>query len=531
MTMTMPSSQLLDRIFESDPSTLQFNGEHAAKAYADLGIDRHDLFEHACRTEALVRSFAGDAIPEQAIQMVWVHDVFDRFWNTDSPKYTLERYEAAKYVLLDMLTERRYTEEQINYCLSILHDMVEAERASGEHRTEMARMAALGGEHQGLDIVSMLSNGYKGTIPAEAWQAAEPYIMFEYMDSFLRDTNIESLGIKACELLDNMRHPSSRRESAMLQDVLEAESFYAPILEVIGFDGLASSLRGVSHVIRLEKSGRSDLVEQSREILGNIREVGIDTIAFGVFGEWKRGGYINSVAVDTQTGEIPVIVGDGVIINNNGTADIKYRVKTEGSLASKLDKYEGTEPKDIVGFTVISDDITTSARNFADFITERMPYLGGTVAKGKSEPFFVQGSVEYVEAVRAGLRAKGICEEIIQFEPQTAKEVEKDGQRKLEVAKATVLMDSIPVEVQFLTRDERQEARKGEVAHIIYKYFESFKKIGKELSADEKRTIIAKAKKVLEMMHARKYDLNKDSLMVNGRSSDGGLSVGVALAA
>jgi (p)ppGpp synthase/HD superfamily hydrolase len=89
----------------------------------------------------------------------------------------------------------------------------------------------------------------------------------------------------------------------------------------------------------------------------------------------------------------------------------------------------------------------------------------------------------------------------------------------------------VPVEVQFLTHAERQEARTGEVAHIIYKYFRYLEKIGSELTAEQKRMMVEEAMTVLKSMHARKDHLNPHSLGVNERSLEGGARVEYALSA
>ena len=530
---TMPSIESYQRPVETEPVRLPFGAEKAAEVYAELGIDREDLFEHAKKTESLVRSFAGSEMPEEAIQMVLVHDVFDRFWNRESSKCTKERQEAAKYVLLDMFTEKLFSEEQVRYCLCILHDMVKVEKASGEHRLHMAKEADTDNGLLSRETISMLSEKYEDVVSKEAWSTTEPYIKFKGMDEFLGGTNIEALVIKACELVDNMRHPSSQRESALLQDVLEAESFYAPILEVIGFDGLASTLRGEAHYIRLMRCECADVLKSASEILDGIEEIGIDTIAEDVFGSWKRSKCLSSVGVDASTGKTPVTVGDLKIANQYGDATVKYRIKTVGSLADKFERYGGEVPKDIVGFTVISADEESSARNFANFIIERMPELTGTRAKNKESSFFVQGSEDYVNTVRKILEAqKDIDMDLIQFKPQSKEQEKNEGHRKLKVSKVTLKTQSgVPVEVQFLTQDERKEARTGEVAHIIYKYFTYLEKIGKQPTAKQKREMIEEAKKVLEDMHERRGKLNPHSLRVNAQSLDGEREVEYALAA
>lgn len=532
--------QLLE--FESDFERLKFEGRSAANVYAELGIDRNDLFEHAERAESLVRAYAGNDMPEEAIQMALVHDVFDRFWNTTSTKSTFDRRESAKYILLDMFTEKYFAANQVDYALGILHDMVKVEQESGKHRSEMAKEARKdkGQKTISTEVINMLTDKYEGDIPKNVWETIEPYIDFEHMDNFLHDTNIESLVIKACELVDNMRHPSSTRESAILQDVLEAESFYAPILEVIGYDGLASSLRSEAHCIRLMKQDKSEVLKTATEELEKIEHLGIDSIANEVFGDWRVNGCINAVGIDSLTDKVPVTVGDCMIkTKNSNNIDVKYRIKTVGSLADKMERYGKEMPKDIVGFTVISNNEEDSARDFADFIIDRMPEMTETIAKNKQKAFFVQGSEEYIGMIRQILEEKlknqlsdgRKLEDLVEFKAQSPGQLEEAGHRKLNVAKVTMqTKQGVFVETQFLTKKEREAARTGEVAHIIFKYFRQLEKIGKDVSAQEKRAIVEQATKVLGSVHNRRLFMNRHNLQVNERSIRGAEAVAFALA-
>jgi len=486
-------------------------------------------FEHAKRTASLLSAFAGDKIPEEAMQLALVHDVFDRFWHKESSKHTPQRAEAAQMILLDMMTEQRFTDKQINYILCQLHDMVKTEQASGKHRVSMAGEAHMRGGMSG-HVAAILSEKYRGTIDSMVWQATEPYIDFVEIGDFLCDTNIEAVLTKAVELLDNMRKPSSGRESALLQDILEAESFYAPILEVLGVDGLASALRGEAHTIRLTKQGRGHLVDAARNELTRIRNIGIDKITGEVFGGWSAGECRNAVGYDEEAGEVPVIVGDSTVWPSSGAAAVKYRIKTVGSLANKLDRYEGAMPADLVGYTVISSDQRASAANFADFIVECMPGLEGTCdKKTKKSPFYVYGSSEYVNIVRQALVNRGVDPDICQLDPRAERDIEDKGYRKLEVAKATLrTSDGVPVEVQFITEAERAESRTGEVAHIIYKYLNQ---CSGTMTRDRARQVVAEAKRILRDMWERRTYLSPNNLDVNERSLAGGQSVAVALAA
>ena len=71
----------------------------------------------------------------------------------------------------------------------------------------------------------------------------------------------------------------------------------------------------------------------------------------------------------------------------------------------------------------------------------------------------------------------------------------------------------VPVEIQFITKDERRRARTGEVSHIAYKYLQSqgFGKDNLEKETTRQRVermkIVSLAKEVLGDLHKRRYDM------------------------
>src|SRR5690606_25202348 len=147
------------------------------------------------------------------------------------------------------------------YLRVVLHGLVRTENASGLHRSGVAARSAMSSREilpEDVEHISEIISGkYKGKLPPETWSVAQPYLDFKHIGEFIDTIDIDSIFIKGCELADNLLYPASDRESAKLQDVLEAESFYAPILELLKFDGLASLLRSRAHMVRLEMRGET----------------------------------------------------------------------------------------------------------------------------------------------------------------------------------------------------------------------------------------------------------------------------------
>lgn len=487
--------------------------------------ERKDLVAHAERTMKLVKEFAGLKLPPEAIHAVLLHDVVDRFHNRDSQKCTPERRQAAGLALADVFTNpgTGMTCEQGLYVASLLADLIATEKASGRHRLQVANTIP-------ENIREIITDRYEGSVPAEAWRQIEPFVDVEQMAEFLDKTNIEAVIIKACELLDNMCHPSSSRESAKLQDVLEAESFYAPLCEVMGFDGLAASLRSQAHIIRLKGQGKRKLIEEIREQYETIRQVGVRNLVNTIFGTEK----VKTKAVVGPRSEEScpnrsIHIGD-FLAQNGKEVEGKYRLKTVGSWAAKVhearqnDKPEYT-PMDVLGLTVISDTVKDQARDFVEFLQWRIdmnPAFQLKKADSKSKAICVQGTVDYVNAVRWEMWQHGFDIGRCEFAIQDDESVKQCGQ-KYQVSKVTFLMDhpeldkGVPVEVQFVTKAERQRSRTGEVAHIIYKYIRQLER--KRPVPDEEKHFIAQTmSRLLKQIHQRR-DYASHDLMVNERST------------
>lgn len=487
--------------------------------------ERKDLMAHAERTMKLVEEFAGLKLPPEAIHAVLLHDVVDRFHNRDSQKCTPERRQAAGLALADVFTNPKIdmTCAQVSYVASLIADFIAVEEASGQHRLQVANTIP-------ESIREIITDRYEGSVPAEAWRQIEPFVDVEQMAEFLDKTNIEAVIIKACELLDNMRYPSSSRESAKLQDVLEAESFYAPLCEVMGFDGLAASLRSQAHIIRLKGQGEHDLIEEIREQYKTVRQVGVRNLVNTIFGTEE---VVTEAVVGLRSEEScpnrSIHIGD-FLAQNGKEVEGKYRLKTVGSWAAKVHearqngKPEYT-PMDVLGLTVISDTVKDQARDFVEFLQRRIdmnPAFQLKKANSKSSAIYVQGTVDYVNAVRWEMWQHGFDIGRCEFAIQDDESVKQRGQ-KYQVSKVTFLMDhpelnkGVPVEVQFVTKAERQRSRTGEVAHIIYKYIRQLER-QRSVSDEEKLFIAQTMSRLLKQIHQRR-DYASHDLMVNERST------------
>ena len=477
--------------------------------------EREDFKDHAYRVYKIVKAYTSDDLPPEAASLSLIHDVADRMFNKKSTKYNDTWARNATDALYEFMDDENISHDQLKYSACLLADMVEIEQNAAHHRKLMAKIAEEESNDDYREAYSLIAERYMGKVSPDQWRVAQPLLDLDHMRMGMDKVNIEAFIIKGAEIMDNLQYPSSKRESAVLQDVLEAESFYAPILEAMGYEAFAAELRSVAKVRRLIGQGKEDLVKSAKETQDRILQVGMDKIADKIFG--VNDGTINyAIRKDEDSGEYSTHMGEFAADTKYGNMVAgNWRIKTVGSLADKLKGGDGI--MDIVGMMVISTDPETTACDFAHFIADRLKEFRPVCARSKNRPVYIQGTKEYVDAVEQNLRELGVGSDEYLVKIDTDEKREQRGYSIYEISKVTFAVDiddvEVPVEIQFITKDERRRARTGEVSHIAYKYLQSqgFGKDNLEKETTRQRVermkIVSLAKEVLGDLHKRRYDM------------------------
>lgn len=492
--------------------------------------EREDFKDHAHRVYKIVKAYTGDDLPPEAASLSLIHDVADRMFNKKSTKYNDTWARNAADALYGFMDDENISHDQLKYSACLLADMAEIEQSAAHHRRLMAKIAEEESNDDYREAYSLIAERYMGKVSPDQWRVAQPLLDLDHMRMGMDKVNIEAFIIKGAEIMDNLQYPSSKRESAVLQDVLEAESFYAPILEAMGYEAFAAELRSVAKVRRLIGQGKEDLVKSAKEIQDRVLQVGMDKIADKIFG--VNDGTINyAIRKDEDSGEYSTHMGEFAADTKYGNMVAgNWRIKTVGSLADKLKGGDGI--MDIVGMMVISRDRETTACDFAHFIADRLKEFRPVCARSKNRPVYIQGTKEYVDAVEQNLRELGVGSDEYLVKIDTDEKREQRGYSIYEISKVTFAVDiddvEVPVEIQFITKDERRRARTGEVSHIAYKYLQSqgFGKDNLEKETTRQRVermkIVSLAKEVLGALHKRRYDMkaskNTGDLGLNPKS-------------
>ncbi len=480
--------------------------------------EREDFKDHAHRVYKIVKAYTGDDLPPEAASLSLIHDVADRMFNKKSTKYNDVWARNAANALYEFMDDENISHDQLKYSACLLADMAKIEQSAAHHRKLMAEIAEEKSNDNYRETYLLVAERYAGEVSPDQWKVAQPLLDLNHMRLKMDKVNIEAFIIKGAEIMDNLQHPSSKRRSAVLQDVLEAESFYAPILEAMGYEAFAAELRSVAKIRRLIGQDKEDLVKSAKEIQGRVLQVGMDKIADKIFG--VNDGTINyAIRKNEDSGEYSTHMGEFAADTKYGNMVAgNWRIKTVGSLADKLKGGDGI--MDIVGMMVISRDRETTACDFAHFIADRLKEFRPVCARGKNRPVYIQGTKEYVDVVEQNLRELGVGSDEYLVKIDTDEKCEQRGYSIYEISKVTFAVDiddiEVPVEIQFITKDERRRARTGEVSHIAYKYLQS-KGFGKDnleeetaSQRDNRMMIVNLAEEVLGALYKRRYDM-KDS--------------------
>lgn len=439
--------------------------------------ERKDFRDHAERVAQLVDSFAGDMVPKQAIIAAAAHDLADRV-HPYGRKYAAEN-RMAQVALMDILTgPTTHGTADVYYTTTLLSDMVALESKMDEVRTRMSwKQVQQGDITPGL--ASALVHDRPDALPPGIWEQIPPELNLQDKLEFMEQTNVEAVLIKSCEMIDNLQDPGQRSGSSLLRDIVEVESYLAPLVEIMGFEGLSAAMRSEAIITRFKATGKEQVIGAAREQIDQIREAGVEAAVSKVLTLGRPEASRDQVATHRVVKEIPgkrpVVMGEFAVEADDGTLLAgNYRLKTVGSLAKKIDRENLHQPMDMLGMMVIADDQQELIDQYVAFASQMIDSddIQLEAAASHDRALYAQGSSEFTGQLEQRMHAAGLLEQVEIKTDDPAKR-EQRGHGIYEVAKMTFYMQhgdiSVPTELQFVTKQERDRARLGEVSHIGYK--------------------------------------------------------------
>lgn len=464
--------------------------------------ERDDFIDHAYRTKAIVERYAGDEVPDIVAHLALIHDVVGRMYEDSvASKSGKEdsirlRRSLASSIVADILTqpgvEMNTTDSTNSYVLCVLGDTVELEAMAEQYREQIADSE----EHSSF-VEALKNHSDYQPIEPHVWLIESPQLDIDHLTETCESVNIEAIVIKAAEMLDNIIHPP-KNERALLQDILEIETFHAPLCEVLGLSSLAMQLRSEARMRRLERAGHQDIVSRAKSLREIAVQAGLASILETVYGQPLEGGTINRDIVD----DTKVVK----MSRTDTTNHLLSRIKASGSLAEKL-RRDPRLPMDLVGLTLVLENETEVGEIMADTlrVLDQNPLVTLEPAPSKDTPIYIQGDASYIKTVQ-GLTGT---------EHSNLVQVREADDGAYRVAKITCTVEHqlglIPLEVQFMAHNDHYNGWLGTAAHIFHKH-------GGDISHGERIRLA----KLLERINVRMTKIDKKGLYVNERSRPSG---------
>ncbi|PID30605.1 hypothetical protein CSA80_00915 [Candidatus Saccharibacteria bacterium] len=490
-----PGSMMPEKVVMKDAFALEFD---TLNAYYKHVVKNERVRQHPLRTAAILNDFAPGFLGPDVYRAALLHDIGQAATQTQSEnvfapnaKRTLLLYYGKRAQLEEreaVYSLNRSQSESVESGWEFTHTLL-SELDVVEKFSEENRHADFGKSEE----IQQILHGKAEPASKDIWLEPASLTRMTRMLELLKTVQVESVLIKAAEMIDNLQHPPNDA-GAVFRDVHDAESFYIPLLEIMGMDGMASALRNETYSTRLRNSGHGAFLEKANELLAclsgrdNTLSSIHDLLATLNVGEFDLDHAIQDATQHgMKYGTIELQMPD-----QEDTVRAIWRIKSPGSLAMKLLDYVKTSgasedeqraklaaleiiPADIVGLTFVADNPNRLAGLFtqmANAISDS-PDIEMTHGKRRTESLQIRGVEEFRRLMAGALLTGDAGAGMPRSEPHyVLSDVdiqEDDGPDAYNVAKFTCLKEGIRTEVQFMTEEDRISTRIGVQAHVLYK--------------------------------------------------------------
>jgi len=441
-------------------------------------------------TTALIADFCDEYLSPRAYTAAMLSPILEA---ATAPDTAAQAREALR-VYANSTSE---TEEEKRYVIGLASDRPVI--ADFWHKSVASRYSA------DPELQSLLQSHKPTEVSIKHWGVHSKSIEPRYINELASSVNLESLLIKAGELLAQLDPSTATNDSQTLDRAHQAEALLAPLCEIIGFDALAMALYSHVHVLRAMFTGNIAPLQRAQEIIserGDKEQVDKDVEALFsvVFGDSIHEQIIKHGA------EHGIMMGEGVCTSDY--LRVNWRLKSVGSLAKKLStRSHENIPLDILGATVTTHNVPQIAARLKRILerSDSDERITLTPTSERDKAIHVKGPREYIEAIREGL---GFESEYAMRQVIDVVEVDKGAHR---VCKVTLIFaqpeesdqperPDLRTEIQITTKKDRVRNRIGEAAHMLYK-------LGKHLGINADAIDREGYAQDLALIHARKKHL------------------------
>lgn len=411
------------------------------------------------RMDFLLDEFGGRNLPRGAHDAAYIYEATSAL-DFSSEQTPPENLAARKNLLENYLTNPELSNREAKFVLAILGDLSYLDNEANMYRAN-PNIYQSGAPNPHLREI--IRDDYAAKISHEDWAAEAQNLDFERIGQVLEQVNLESVVIKSLQLLDDLLKSNEHSDVEIFHKINEAEYFYAPIAEVVGFDGMAAALRDKAAQIRLMKLGADEVLEKAWAQFREAEKFDIREILRMISPADEP--LYEKIAGSSRDKKESVNFGDVLIdLGSSDSVFGTYRYKTVGSIAKKMlkkESYRETLPHDLIGLTFVFPDVKNLRESLLKIIENLENQVNFKAAPGKDSAFFVQATEENLNKLVFEMAESG-------HEP--AFKIVKDWD--FQVAKFTFSPKNQPnvnIEIQFLTKEHQKSGRVGESAHILYK--------------------------------------------------------------
>lgn len=407
--------------------------------------------------------YAPDTFSERALDAAALQQVAGQVWHRNRPA---RRQAAANALLAEYFTSPTHDIDAKGgaYVGTLLGDGIHIDRAG---KSYMGRLEATG-EAWKLD-------GHHEITP-DTWATLRVGANVPEMVEVARTTNVESQIARAALVADYLYHPVDD-DARLLSDTISAEYFYTRLLEAYGLHAFDMLLQSNAGKTRALKSGHERELMRAMEVLDTAKQIEIEDIMYKLFGKRphehrfqtsSESMYDEAIIFSTtDLSEISNEVPDGVL---------NARFKAAGSYVWKginnpeYDFENGKLPADVFGVMAIVDNEQQLGSLF-DCTVQRLlrdDDIRLVTAASKQMPLYIQGTPEFIENIYGELSPE--VARLIQLKQPKPAGTPTD--QVYQVAKFTCEVEfksqTLPIEFQFQTTQDRANARLGHVSHMSH---------------------------------------------------------------
>lgn len=443
----------------------------ARRGLHNYGDHLSQYFESAEQSERIgdnLRVFVDEKLmSDRAVDVAMLQGYVDTIRDESVPR---EERRVIACQVMDYLTDSQSptNAKDVDYMFALWGDLPKIDAVANNYRDRLESH----GTEQSQAVIDKLDG--KAEIAEDDWHTIRIGVDVPKIVELSQHVNVESILARSSLVLDRVA-TATTYDGAVLKDILEIETVYAPLLDLLGLHACEAILKHHSEKARLMATGREDVVDAYNEASAYIESV-------------REDGLVNNVISDVMGIDLEEY-DFGFIIDNEETpygsksyfSAIRFkdvngiaarfisRIKSPASYAhKKRHNYKGEEPQDVYAGTLVVESIEEMVSMFKDVHAniQRLDSCELSVATSKEHSIHVKGKAAYIEAVEnylgedfGGQLDVGIVGAAIEEPFQVLKVTftVRDGDAIL------------PVEIQFQTIEDRKRSRLGGASHLCFK--------------------------------------------------------------